>query len=296
MKVVGEERAAGQDDDKIGGAHTAAGQGGGEVGGGGPEDGDEVDEQGIEWVEWLSQEQEQQPQEGVSPASPPCVEGLVDGAEDAGAGGDGGFVGGLPPVVAADVAAVGTPQSNSRPDPTDGLESPPGRLARMRPSLEAGITWEVIAGYILEEGVHPFHFSGQRQEQLIQMDQRLGQEVQMFASGLVASARLLEAGRGLVGSTGGQAYRRPRGRALVPPALAGGLLCSPPAPAEPALLPNRSPSAELIRSGVALALAPSPPLPGIRPPLTGSNSGRQVAAAACHGPSFPRWPRRVTAR
>ncbi|KAK3244436.1 hypothetical protein CYMTET_45949 [Cymbomonas tetramitiformis] len=274
-----------------------------------------------EQVEWLNQEQEQQPQEGVSPASPPCVEGLVEGAEDTGAGEDGGSVGGLPPVVAADVAAVGKPQSNSRPDPTDGLESPPvpeglvgllgtpdgpsgerddplgvdgvaspgsagpdaPQLGAPRPSpgmerqrfvgplfrpvegewyghvmrsmppsgiirdgvattfswffcplildavgwesafpnlprdagwnemvsglarvlQEAGITWEVVAGYNLEEGMHPFHFSGQRQEQLIQMDQQLGQEVQMFASGLVASARLLETGRGLVGSTGG---------------------------------------------------------------------------------------------
>ncbi|KAK3258684.1 hypothetical protein CYMTET_32281 [Cymbomonas tetramitiformis] len=421
MKVGGEERAAGQDGDKIGGDRSeedgrmgipecGAGERGGgwvgavgggpwrnpqcgrEVGGDEPEDGDEVDEQGNEWVnadgggpgrgpcsccretgaallgrrvrvvwpaegtsfdgtvhswspvdgqhevqyddgdvqwhvlsaeqvEWLSQEQEQQPQEGVSPASPPCVEGLVEGAEDAGAGEDGGPVGGLPPVVAVDVAAVGTPQSNSRPDPTDGLESPPvpeglvgllgtpdgpsgerddplgvdgvaspgsagpdapqlgaprpspgmerqrfvgplfrpfegewyGHVMRSMPPTgiirdgvattfswffcplildavgwesafpnlprdagwnemvselarvlqEAGITWEVVAGYILEEGMHPFHFSRQRQEQLIQMDQQLGQEVQMFASGLVASARLLETGRGLVGSTGG---------------------------------------------------------------------------------------------
>ncbi|KAK3268450.1 hypothetical protein CYMTET_23049 [Cymbomonas tetramitiformis] len=286
-----------------------------------------------EQVEWLGHEQEQQPQEGVSPASPPRVEGLVDVAEDADAGGGDSSVGELSPVVAAVVAAVGTPQSNSRPDPTDGLESPPvpeglvgllgtpdrpseGRddplvvagvtspgsadrdapqLGAPRPSpgmerqrfvgplfrpvegewyghvmrsmppsgiirdgvattfswffcplildavgwesafpylprdagwnemvsglarvlREAGVTWEVIAGYILEEGMHPFHFSRQRQEQLIQMDQQLGQEVQMFASGLVASARLLETGRGLVGSTGGQGYRRPRGRALV---------------------------------------------------------------------------------
>ncbi|KAK3274566.1 hypothetical protein CYMTET_17253 [Cymbomonas tetramitiformis] len=270
-----------------------------------------------EQVEWLGQEREQQPQEGVPPDSPPCVEGPVEGAEDAGVGEDGGSVGGLPPVVAVDVAAVGTPQSNSRPDPADGLESPPvpeelvgllgtpdgplggrvdplgvdgvtspgsagpgapqlgtprpspgmeqqrfvgplfrpvegewyghvmrsmpptgiirdgvtttfswffcprildavgwesafpnlprdagwngmvGRLARVL--QEAGITWEVVAGYVLEEGMHPFHFSRQRQEQLIRMDQQLGQEVQMFAAGLVASARLLEDGRDLVG-------------------------------------------------------------------------------------------------
>ncbi|KAK3260235.1 hypothetical protein CYMTET_30794, partial [Cymbomonas tetramitiformis] len=229
----------------------AAGQGGSEVGGGGPEDGDEIDEQALSGSTQTAGAPGEAPA-GVAEAGaallgrrgrvvwpaegtsfdgtvhssrssshrraslrPPCVEGLVDGAEDAGAGGDGGSVGGLPPVVAADVAAVGAPQSNSGTTLLEWMGwLRQGRLARMRPSLEAGITWEVIAGYILEEGVHPFHFSGQRQEQLIQMDQRLGQEVQMFASGLVASARLLEAGRGLVGSTGGQGYRRPRGRAL----------------------------------------------------------------------------------
>ncbi|KAK3268452.1 hypothetical protein CYMTET_23051 [Cymbomonas tetramitiformis] len=117
-----------------------------------------------EQVEWLSQEQEQQPQEGVSPASPPCVEGLVNVAEDAGAGGGDGSVG-----------RVGWPGCApawcSQALSWDGAAE------------EAEITWEVIAGYILEEGMHPFHFSGQRQEQLIQMDQQLGQEVQMFASG-----------------------------------------------------------------------------------------------------------------
>ncbi|KAK3278869.1 hypothetical protein CYMTET_13220 [Cymbomonas tetramitiformis] len=249
-------------------------------------------------VEWLGQEQEQQPQEGFPPASPPCVEGLVEGAEDAGVGEDGGSVGGLPPVVAVDVAAVGTPQPDSRPDPTDGLESPPvpeelvgllgtpdgplgervgplgvngvtspGSASLDAPQLGApmpspGMERQTFVGPlfrpvegewyghvmrsmpptgIVRDGVattfswffcplildavgwesafpnlpRDAGWNEMRQEQLIRMDQQLGQEVQMFAAGLVASAQLLEGGRDLVGSTGSQGHRRPRGRALV---------------------------------------------------------------------------------
>eukprot|EP00854_Cymbomonas_tetramitiformis_P034041 gene34041-biopygen5800 len=42
---------------------------------------------------------------------------------------------------------------------------------------EAGISWEVAADYILEPAVHPFHFSGRRQEELIELEQQVGQEV-----------------------------------------------------------------------------------------------------------------------
>ncbi|KAK3286349.1 hypothetical protein CYMTET_6098 [Cymbomonas tetramitiformis] len=37
---------------------------------------------------------------------------------------------------------------------------------------EAGISWEVAADYILEPAVHPFHFSGRRQEELIELEQQ----------------------------------------------------------------------------------------------------------------------------
>ncbi|KAK3280724.1 hypothetical protein CYMTET_11447 [Cymbomonas tetramitiformis] len=41
----------------------------------------------------------------------------------------------------------------------------------------AGITREVVADYVLEEGAQPFHFSDQRQEQLVEVDQHVGQEL-----------------------------------------------------------------------------------------------------------------------
>ncbi|KAK3250733.1 hypothetical protein CYMTET_39893 [Cymbomonas tetramitiformis] len=51
-----------------------------------------------------------------------------------------------------------------------------------------GAAWEVVAWYIPEEGLTPFHFSRQRQEELIGIDTRVGQGVQLFAANMVADA------------------------------------------------------------------------------------------------------------
>ncbi|KAK3269467.1 hypothetical protein CYMTET_22094 [Cymbomonas tetramitiformis] len=62
-----------------------------------------------------------------------------------------------------------------------------GRLAHV--FREAGISWEVVGDYILEAAVHPFHFSGWRQEELIELDQQVRQEVQLFVANMVAAFR-----------------------------------------------------------------------------------------------------------
>ncbi|KAK3254270.1 hypothetical protein CYMTET_36512 [Cymbomonas tetramitiformis] len=224
-------------------------------------------------VEWLDHEREQQTQAGVPPASPPRVEGLVGVAEDADAEGGGGAVGELPPVVAAVVAAVGTPQPSSRPDPTDGLESPP---------VPEGLVGLLGTPDGPSEGRgDPLGVAGVASPESADRD-----------------APQLGAPRPSPGMERQRCFGTMREVILspIPPTLAGEFPSSPPAPAWLALLPNRSPSVGLMRGRVAQALAPSPPHPGVRPPPTGSSGDRQVAAVACHGPSFPWWLRRVTAR
>ncbi|KAK3232708.1 hypothetical protein CYMTET_56949 [Cymbomonas tetramitiformis] len=42
----------------------------------------------------------------------------------------------------------------------------------------ARVTWEVVAGYILQEGLAPFHFSRQSQKELIGRDTHVGRGLQ----------------------------------------------------------------------------------------------------------------------
>ncbi len=80
----------------------------------------------------------------------------------------------------------------------------------------AGVTWEVVAGFIVDEGVAPFHFDARRQEELINMDVHVGQRVQEYAAGLVAAARDAQRQAGRVpGASNSRGYTRPRGSELV---------------------------------------------------------------------------------
>ncbi|KAK3247361.1 hypothetical protein CYMTET_43133 [Cymbomonas tetramitiformis] len=57
-------------------------------------------------------------------------------------------------------------------------ETPQGELEKRRQahhSRGAGVTWETVVGFIVEEGGEPFHFTQQRQEELIELDLVVGQ-------------------------------------------------------------------------------------------------------------------------
>ncbi|KAK3236311.1 hypothetical protein CYMTET_53539 [Cymbomonas tetramitiformis] len=92
------------------------------------------------------------------------------------------------------------------------------RLVReLRQVLQrAGVTWEVVAGFIVDEGVAPFHFDARRQEELINMDVQVGQQVQEYAAGLVTASREAQRLAGRVpGALNSRGYTRPRGSELV---------------------------------------------------------------------------------
>ncbi|KAK3237273.1 hypothetical protein CYMTET_52640 [Cymbomonas tetramitiformis] len=133
---------------------------------------------------------------------------------------------GVPDVVEPEVAAeqvvpvAEVSPSVCRPAPLDVLQPPPvpdgacGFASLARVFRGAGISWEVVADFILEEAIHPFHFSGRRQEELLELDRQVGQEVQLFAANMVAEARqgLQLPGRvpGAMGSVGPASSRSPR--------------------------------------------------------------------------------------
>ncbi|KAK3233249.1 hypothetical protein CYMTET_56455 [Cymbomonas tetramitiformis] len=74
----------------------------------------------------------------------------------------------------------------------------------------------IVAGFIVDEGVAPFHFDARRQEELINMDVQVRQRVQENAAGLVAAAREAQRQAGRVpGASNSRGYTRPRGFELV---------------------------------------------------------------------------------
>ncbi|KAK3277833.1 hypothetical protein CYMTET_14184 [Cymbomonas tetramitiformis] len=80
---------------------------------------------------------------------------------------------------------------------------------------EGGITWEVVAGFILEEGVVPFHFTRRQQEELIELDQAVGQEIQLIAANMHGVSLCYRGGQWARAGVATEYASGPRGRHLV---------------------------------------------------------------------------------
>ncbi|KAK3282615.1 hypothetical protein CYMTET_9661 [Cymbomonas tetramitiformis] len=81
---------------------------------------------------------------------------------------------------------------------------------------DAGVTWETVAGVVVEEGRGPFHFTRQQQEELVGLDQVVGQEIQQYAANMVAGVwREMQSLGRLPGASGSRGYTRPRGVEMV---------------------------------------------------------------------------------
>ncbi|KAK3267241.1 hypothetical protein CYMTET_24196 [Cymbomonas tetramitiformis] len=123
------------------------------------------------------------------------LDGVGSAQEEADGGGSGeqgeaGLVSGVgSPLVSECLAGI-----LSTPRPSPGMEGQEfvGPLFRpvedewelRRVLRDAKVTWETVAGFGVEEGRGPFHFARQRQEELVGLDQIVGQGIQQYAANM----------------------------------------------------------------------------------------------------------------